>query len=124
MAQTTQKTHVTCQTASSLVFYQDWAWRGRHRKHSLIYCSLLDRVYRAVAWQSVDRGKTIPVTGHGGPEVCETLRSQRFVDNRLTHGSEVVSLMCRPPFIPRNYLETFHFAHIAYSSHNRRPFFN
>jgi hypothetical protein len=37
MVQTTQKTCVTCQTASSLVHYQQWAWRGRHRKHSLIY---------------------------------------------------------------------------------------
>jgi hypothetical protein len=42
-------------TASSLVRYQQWAWRGRHRKHSLIYCCVLDRVYRAVAWQHVDQ---------------------------------------------------------------------
>jgi hypothetical protein len=33
-AQTSQKTRVTCQTASSLVRYQHWAWRARHRKHS------------------------------------------------------------------------------------------
>jgi hypothetical protein len=52
--QTTQKTRVTCQTASSLVRYQHWTWRGRHRKHSLVYCCVLDRVYRAVAWQRVD----------------------------------------------------------------------
>jgi hypothetical protein len=30
-------------------------WRGRHRKHSLVYCCVLDRVYRAVAWQRVDQ---------------------------------------------------------------------
>jgi hypothetical protein len=30
------------QSASSLVRHQHWAWRGRHRKHSFIYCSLLD----------------------------------------------------------------------------------
>jgi hypothetical protein len=31
------------------------AWRHRgHGKHSLLYCCLLDRVYRAVAWQRVD----------------------------------------------------------------------
>jgi hypothetical protein len=36
----------TCSTA---------ARRGRHRRHSLIYCSMLDRVYRAVAWQRVDQ---------------------------------------------------------------------
>jgi hypothetical protein len=29
--------------------------RGRHRKHNLIYCCVLDRVYRAVAWQHVDQ---------------------------------------------------------------------
>jgi hypothetical protein len=28
---------------------------GRHRKQSLIYCCVLDRVYRAVAWQRVDQ---------------------------------------------------------------------
>jgi hypothetical protein len=55
MAQTTQKTRVTCQTASSLVRYQHWVWRSRHRKHSLIYCFMLDYVYRAVAWQRVDQ---------------------------------------------------------------------
>jgi hypothetical protein len=32
MAQTTQKTRVTYQTASSLVRFQHRAWRGRHRK--------------------------------------------------------------------------------------------
>jgi hypothetical protein len=42
---------VMCQTASSLVRYQHWAWRGRYRKHSLIYRCVLDRVYRAFAWQ-------------------------------------------------------------------------
>jgi hypothetical protein len=55
MAQTTQKTRVTCETASSLVHYQQWTWRGRHRKQSLIYCYVLDRVYRTVAWQRVDQ---------------------------------------------------------------------
>jgi hypothetical protein len=55
MAQTTQKTRVTCQTASSLIRYQHWAWRGRHRKHSLIYSCALDHVYKAVNWQRVDQ---------------------------------------------------------------------
>jgi hypothetical protein len=49
-----QKTHVTCQTASSLFRYQHWEWRG-HRKHSLIYFCMLNRVYGAVAWQRVDQ---------------------------------------------------------------------
>jgi hypothetical protein len=37
-ARTPQQTPVTCQTASSLVRYQRWAWRGRHRKRRLLYC--------------------------------------------------------------------------------------
>jgi hypothetical protein len=37
-AGTTQKTSVTCQTASSLVHYQRCEWRGCQRKHSLLYC--------------------------------------------------------------------------------------
>jgi hypothetical protein len=34
-----------------------WSVRStwRHEKHSLIYCYVLDRVYRAVAWQCVDQ---------------------------------------------------------------------
>jgi hypothetical protein len=52
---TPQKTRVTCLTASSLARYQHWEWRGRHRKHSLIYCCVLDRVYGDVAWQCVDQ---------------------------------------------------------------------
>jgi hypothetical protein len=54
-ARTRQKTRVTCQAVSSLVRYQHLVWRGRHRRHSLIYCCLLDRVYGAVAWQRVDQ---------------------------------------------------------------------
>jgi hypothetical protein len=53
-ARTPQKTRVTCQTASPLVCYQHWAWR-EHRKHSIIYCCVLNRVYGDVAWQRVDQ---------------------------------------------------------------------
>jgi hypothetical protein len=52
---TPQETRVTYQTVSSLVRYQHWAWRGRHRKHSLNYVYVLDRVYGAVAWQRIDQ---------------------------------------------------------------------
>jgi hypothetical protein len=31
------------------------ARRGRHRKHSFIYCRLLDRVHVAVAWERADQ---------------------------------------------------------------------
>jgi hypothetical protein len=47
------------------------------------------------------KGKAIPVTGRGGPEVCEASRLPRFLDNQLTDGGEVVSLTRRPPFTPR-----------------------
>jgi hypothetical protein len=41
--------------------------------------------------------KTIPVTGREGREGG----FQYFLDNRLTDGGEVISLMRRPPFTPR-----------------------
>jgi hypothetical protein len=46
--------------------------------------------------------KDIPVTGRRGPLGCETSRLPHFLDNRLTDGGEVVSLMCRPPFTPQD----------------------
>jgi hypothetical protein len=47
--------------------------------------------------------KTIPVTGCGGSWSCETSRIAHFLGNRLTDGSEVVSLMCRPQFTPQKH---------------------
>jgi hypothetical protein len=47
------------------------------------------------------KGKAIPVTGHGGPQGCETLRIPQYLDNRLTDGGKVVSLTRRPPFTPQ-----------------------
>jgi hypothetical protein len=46
-------------------------------------------------------GKTIPVTGHEGPQSCETSRIPHFLGNRLTVGGEVATLTRRPPFTPR-----------------------
>jgi hypothetical protein len=43
----------------------------------------------------------IPVTGHGGPSGCETLRVPHYLDNRLTDGGKVVSLTRRPLFTPQ-----------------------
>jgi hypothetical protein len=37
------------------VFSTIYARRGRRRKHSLVYCCVLDPVYRAVAWQRIDQ---------------------------------------------------------------------
>jgi hypothetical protein len=45
--------------------------------------------------------KSIPVTGRGGPQGCETSRLPHFPDSRLTDGGEVVSLARRPPFTPQ-----------------------
>jgi hypothetical protein len=45
--------------------------------------------------------KAIPVTGPWGPYGYETSRLPHFLDNRLTDGGEVVSLMRRPAFIPQ-----------------------
>jgi hypothetical protein len=67
VARTTQKTRVMCQTVSSLIRYKHWAWRGRHRKHSLTYCCVLDRVYRAVAWQRVDQIRYVILPGTEKP---------------------------------------------------------
>jgi hypothetical protein len=47
------------------------------------------------------KGKVIPVRDHEGPQGCEMSRLPHFLDNWLTVGSEVVSLMRRPPFTPR-----------------------
>jgi hypothetical protein len=49
----------------------------------------------------IQKRKAIPVTGYGGPLVCDTSRLPHSVDNRLTDGGNVVSLTRRPPFTPR-----------------------
>jgi hypothetical protein len=45
--------------------------------------------------------KKISVTSHEGPQGRETSRLPHFLDNQLTDGGEVVSLIRRPPFTPR-----------------------
>jgi hypothetical protein len=47
-------------------------------------------------------GKAVPVTGREGPDGCEMSRIPHFVDSRLTHGGEFVSLTQRPPFTPQD----------------------
>jgi hypothetical protein len=37
------------------------------------------------------KGKDIPVTGRGGPYVCERSRLSHYLDKRLTDGGNVVS---------------------------------
>jgi hypothetical protein len=45
-------------------------------------------------------GNAIPVTGHGGPHGCETLRLHQLLDSQLTDGGKVVSLTRLLPFYP------------------------
>jgi hypothetical protein len=49
---------------------------------------------------TVKKIKTIPVTGHGGPSGCERSELPHFLDNRLTDGGEIMSLMRRLPLPP------------------------
>jgi hypothetical protein len=51
-----------------------------------------------------ETGKTILVTGRGGPHGYETSRLPHFLHNRLADGGEVVSPTCRPPFTPGRFL--------------------
>jgi hypothetical protein len=47
------------------------------------------------------KGKSIPVTGRGGPLGCERSRLPYFLDNRFTDGGEVVSLTRLLLFTPQ-----------------------
>jgi hypothetical protein len=45
--------------------------------------------------------KTVPLTGHGGPQGCERSRLSHFLDSRLTDGSESLTAgpeICRDEF--------------------------
>jgi hypothetical protein len=65
--------------------------------HWMTVCIVL---FKLISWMIswwLKEGKAIPVTGHEGPDDCETLRLPHFIDNRLTDGGEVVSPL--PPGI-------------------------
>jgi hypothetical protein len=47
------------------------------------------------------KSKTLRVTGCGGPWGSEMLRIPHYLENRLTDGSEVVSLTRRPHSTPQ-----------------------
>jgi hypothetical protein len=47
------------------------------------------------------KSEAISVTKRRGLQGCESSRIPHFVDNRLTDGGEVVSLMRRPSFTPK-----------------------
>jgi hypothetical protein len=44
------------------------------------------------------------ITGHGGPQSYETSRLADLLDNRLTYGGKVATLMRRPTFPPGRFL--------------------
>jgi hypothetical protein len=55
-----------------------------------------------VMWSRVYiKGKAIPVTGREGPYGRESARLPHLLDNRLTDGGGVVSLIRWPPFVPQ-----------------------
>jgi hypothetical protein len=60
-----------------------------------------NRMYLSECTLNTGKSKTIPVSGRGGPQSCEWLRLPHLIDNRLTDGDKVVSLMRRPPSTPR-----------------------
>jgi hypothetical protein len=47
------------------------------------------------------QGKAIPVVDHGGTQDCKTSKLPHFLDNRLTDGSEVISVTRQLPLNPR-----------------------
>jgi hypothetical protein len=62
---------------------------------------------------SEKKSETIPVTGRGGPQNCETSRLPHFPDNRLTDGGEVVRLTRRPPFTARKIPHTHFYRRLS-----------
>jgi hypothetical protein len=49
------------------------------------------------------KSKAIPVTGLGGLQGCEMLRSPHCLDNWLKDGEEFVSPMYQPPSTPQKH---------------------
>jgi hypothetical protein len=47
------------------------------------------------------KGKAVAVRGREGPQGCDRWRLPHFLDKRLSHGGEVVSLTRRPLFTPQ-----------------------
>jgi hypothetical protein len=50
------------------------------------------------------RGKAIPLTGRSGQQGCDTSRLPHLLENRVTDGGEVISIMRQPPFTPGRFL--------------------
>jgi hypothetical protein len=91
-----------------MIAIQPIYWRvGRiYRKHSFLYCCVLDRVYRAVAWQLVDQIRYNinklwifyqgDITAKGGyvPRVEEAAFKERQVQHKTGIVNETAMLEC------------------------------
>jgi hypothetical protein len=73
--------------------------------HTIRFCPHV-QLYIVFMPLKIKKGKAIPVTGCGGPQGCVMLSLSHFLDNWLTDGSEVVSLMHQPPFTTRKVLNS------------------
>jgi hypothetical protein len=75
IAQTAHKTRVTCQTASSLVRYQHWAWCGKRRKQLPILFRVrpcLQRCCPATRWSNPWQYfvRNIPMCINSSLQIC------------------------------------------------------
>jgi hypothetical protein len=78
-----------------------------HRcSHNSVAQNSKDMLSSSKLKKNILKGNAIPVTGHEGPQGCETSKLPHFLDNRLTDGGEVVSITRRPFFTPRKIPDT------------------
>jgi hypothetical protein len=79
--------------ARTVKHYECWpSTEAQLNQHSPTNCS-----------DNVKKRKAIPIIGRGGLQGCEMLRMPHCPDNRLTDGSQVVSLARRPRFTPQKH---------------------
>jgi hypothetical protein len=81
-------------------------WHPLSAKVGINFAESGVRLVGIVRWRTQAREfvflvKGILVTGRGGPMNFETSKLAHFLDNRLTDGSEVISLTRRPCFHPQ-----------------------
>jgi hypothetical protein len=50
----------------------------------------------------IKKDKAVPVTGRGGPQVCETSRIPNFLDSRLTDSVELSALHAGIPLLQKD----------------------
>jgi hypothetical protein len=70
----------------------------RSVRNVLVPSRLLKNTNEQNIWNCNLKSKVIPLTGSGGPYICETSILSHFLHHRLTDGGETVSLTSRPSF--------------------------